>query len=166
MTPVTRSGAALTSAVLVVGVLVAAPAAAVQAVDPVPDPVPGLVGRLIGPPAGDHHARRTRSDLGHTGAADGVLRPGCHDHRYRYVVAVRSDDWTLETFLDDRTGETVASGAFTADSDPKRARAVFRFCRYSTYAGTFTIRAKLSWYTGTGEHRGWFEPSRFRLRRP
>ncbi|HEU5036291.1 MAG TPA: hypothetical protein VFT70_04765 [Nocardioides sp.] len=163
MTPVTRTATVLGSLVLAAGVLTAVPAQA----DPLPDPVSGLVGPLLGPqPDGGRQRHRDRSDLGHAHAKDGVLRRGCHNYRYRYAVGVRTNDWTLETFLDDRTGDTIASGAFSADSDPRRGRAVFRFCRYSTYAGTFTIRAKLSWYNDAGEHQGWFEPSHFRLRRP
>lgn len=161
MTPVTRSGATLAGAVLAVGALTAVPAAA----DPPSDPVSGLVGHLVGQPPGGHE-RQDRREVGHTHADDGVLRQGCHDHRYRYVVAVRTDDWTLETFLDDRTGDTIASGAYSADSDPKRGRGIFRFCRYSTHPGRFTIRAKLTWYTDAGEHVRWFQPSHFRLRRP
>lgn len=160
MTPVTRSGHLLAGAALCAGLWGVGPAAA----DPPSDPVSGLVGRVLGQP--DHHDRRARSDLGHTHADDGILHRGCHDYVYRYVVRVRTNDWTLETFLDDRKGNTVASGAFAADSDPKKGRSTFRFCRYSTYAGKFTIRAKLSWYNDAGDHKGWFEPSHFWLRRP
>ncbi len=163
MTYVTPAGMLVGCATLAAGVLTAVPASA----DPAPDPVSGLVGQLLGHQKGDGGQRqRAREDLGHTHAEDGVLRRGCHNYPYRYVVNVRTDDWTLETFLDDRTGETVASGAFTADSDPKRKRDAFRFCRYSTHAGRFTIRAKLTWYPDQGEHQRWLEPSHFRLRRP
>jgi hypothetical protein len=162
MTPVTRPGALLGCAVLAAGVLTAVPASA----DPPPDPISGLVGQLLGQKGDSGQRDSQRNERGRTHADDGVLRRGCHNHPYRYVVKVRTDDWTLETFLDDRTGETVASGAYSADADPRKGRGVFRFCRYSTYAGRFTIRAKLSWYTDAGEHRGWFEPSHFRLRRP
>jgi hypothetical protein len=162
MTPVTRAGTGLAGAALLAGVLVAVPAVA----DPPSDPIPGPVGRLLVQPSGGDHARRERRDLGHTHAEDGVLRRGCHDYTYRYAIEVRSDDWTLETFLDDRTGETIASGTYSAESDPKKGPGIFRFCRYSTYAGRFTIRAKLSWYNDAGDHHGWFEPSHFWLRRP
>ena len=161
MTPVTRSASVLAGAAVLAGALTAVPAAA----DSPPDPVSGLVGRVLGQPP-DGHPRHERRAVGHTHADDGVLRDGCHDHAYRYVVGVRTNDWTLETFLDDRTGDTVASGAYSADSDPKRAHRIFRFCRYSTHAGTFKIRAKLTWYTDAGDHVRWFKPSYFRLRRP
>jgi hypothetical protein len=163
MTPVTRAGIVAGCAVLATGALSAVPAQA----EPSPDPVPGLVGQVLGHGSGDGGSReRSRRELGHTDAHDGILRRGCHDYHYRYVVSVGTDDWTLETFLDDRTGDTVASGAFMSDSDPRRGRAVFRFCRYSTYAGRFKIRAKLHWYTDAGEHKGWFRPTYFMLRRP
>ena len=164
MTPVTRSVAVLAGASLVTGLLATAPASAERR----SDPVSGLVGQVLGPPSSgpDGGQRRSGAALGSTAAADGVLRQGCHNHYYRYVVRVTTDDWTLETFLDDRTGDTIASGTYIADSDARRARKVFRFCRWSTRPGRFTIRAKLTWYTDSGEHRGWFEPSHFRLRRP
>jgi len=164
MTPVTRSGALLAVATsLAAGGWATVPAAA----DPPSDPVSGLVGRLAGQhPDGAQRQRPTRAELGHTHADDGILRRSCHTYVYRYVVGVRTNDWTLETYLDDRTGDTVASGTYFSDSDPRRSRATFRFCRYSTYAGRFKIRAKLNWYTDAGHHQGWFEPSYFRLRRP
>lgn len=161
MTPVTRLSSVLAAAALAAGVLPAAPALAAEP----SDPVSGLVGGLLGQP--QHHERRDRADYGHTSAKDGVLRRGCHDYPYRYVITTPSNDWTLETFLDDRTGETIASGTFFSDSDPARNRTHFRFCRYGTYAGKFKIRAKVHWYGGAGEdHKVWLEPSYFRLRRP
>ena len=41
------------------------------------------------------------SEYGHVGAPDRVLRSGCHDYRYHYVVTTPTRDWTLETFLRD-----------------------------------------------------------------
>lgn len=161
MTPVTRWSSLLVAAALIAGVLPAVPALAEQP----SDPVSGLVGGLLGQQ--QHSERRDRADYGHTSAKDGTLRRGCHDYAYRYVITTPTDDWTLETFLDDRTGETVASGTYFSDSDPARNRSHFRFCRYGTYAGKFKIRAKVHWYGSTGEdHKVWLEPSFFRLRRP
>ena len=160
MTPVTRFAPLLATAALAAGALTGVPALA----DEPTDPVSGLVGGLVGP--SQHERHRDRSDYGHTHAADGSLVQGCHNYRYRYVVTTPTDDWTIETFLDDRTGETIASGAFFSDSDPARNRTHFRFCRYSTYAGKFTIRAKVHWYNGDEDHKVWLRPSHFRLRRP
>lgn len=161
MTPVT---ALLATAVTAAGLLTAVPAAA----DPPSDPVSGLVGELVGRPGGESGDRRReqRRDLGRTHADDGVLRAGCRNYPYRYVLKIRTDDWTLETFLVDRTGETIASGAYAAGPDRKRKTTSFRFCRYNTQPGRFTIRAKLSWYTDSGDHVAWLDRSHFRLRRP
>jgi hypothetical protein len=104
-------------------------------------------------------------DYGHTGAPDRVLRDGCHGYRYHFVVNPPTNDWILETFLVDPTGETIASGAFSADSEDKRDHGSFRFCRYNTKPGRFTIRAKLTWY-GNDEHKTWLKRSHFRLHRP
>ena len=109
-------------------------------------------------------ADASTSRYGHTGAADRELQDGCHSYRYHYVIKTPTNDWTLETFLVDPTGDTLASGTFIADSDPRRGPGWFRFCRYSTRPGTFTIRAKVHWY-GATEHKRWFEPSTFRLTR-
>ena len=105
--------------------------------------------------------------VGHTWAPDGTLRSGCHNYRYHYVIKTPTNDWTLETFLVDPTGDTLASGTFISGTDPRRGPGRFRFCRYSTRPGTFTIRAKVHWYSGPGseEHRRWFKPSTFRLTR-
>ena len=163
MTLVTSWGSRLIAVAVRAGELTAAPAAADPPSDPVSELVGGLLGRQPDDQAGAHH--RDRSAYGRTSAKDATLRDGCHDYRYRYVVTPPTDDWTLETYLDDRTGETVASGTYFSDSDPARNRPVFRFCRYSTYAGKFTIRAKLHWYNGSEQHKVWLEPSHFRLRR-
>ena len=160
MMHVTSSRTLLAAAVLTTGLsaglLSAAPASA--------DPVTDLLGQVTGQGSAPHH-HRSRTDFGHTGARDGVLRSGCRGHHYRYVVKSPTHDWTLETFLRDHTGAALASGTYSSDSDPARSRAVFRFCRYSAHPGRFTIRAKLTWYNGS-EHRVWFKPSHFRLRRP
>ncbi len=107
------------------------------------------------------------SEYGRTAAPDGTLRKGCHNYGYRYEVATPTNDWTLETFLRDPTGEGVASGAFLSDSDARAQQARFRLCRYATRPGRFTIRALLTWYGDLGEeHQAWLEPTRFRLKRP
>lgn len=159
MTSVTRTRTLLAAVLVASSVVTAVPALAGLPTDP----VSGLVGELAGQPS---HERRDRADYGHTRAPDGTLRRGCNDYPYRYVVSTPTREWSLETFLDDRTGETVASGAYWSDGDPMRDRVHFRFCRYSTYARRFTIRAKVLWYDDQGEHKVWLEPSHFRLRRP
>ena len=108
---------------------------------------------------------------GHTGARDGILRNGCHGYRYHYVVSPPSSDWLLETFLRDPRHRRLASNVFISDSEDERGHHRFRFCRYSTRPGRFTIRAKLTWYThdilgNETTHHAWLDPSHFRLRRP
>ena len=162
MRHVTCWRATLTAAVLSTGLA----AGALTAPPAVADPVTDLLGQVTGQDqARPHH--RDRSDYGHTRARDGVLRSGCRNYPYRYVVTSPTNDWTLETFLRDRTGQGIASNAYFSDSDPRRARSHFRFCRWSTHYGRFTIRAKLHWYGDTGtDHVVWFRPSHFRLHRP
>ena len=165
MTWATRTTAGLAAGSIAVGLL----GAPEQAFAEPTEPVTALVGQLLGqPPAGEPSpTHRQRADYGHTAAPDGTLRSGCHFYPYRYRIKVPTSDWTLETFLRDPTGETIASGTFLSDSDARRQRARFRFCRYSTRAGRFTIRALVHWYGDAGqEHRVWLEPSRFRLKRP
>ncbi|MFC6344126.1 hypothetical protein ACFP8W_19250, partial [Nocardioides hankookensis] len=147
--------------------LLAAPATASSAPA---DPVTTLLGSLLGESSssdGSQPAARQRSSYGRTSAPDGTLRSGCHNYRYGYRLRPPTSDWTLETFLRDRTGEGIASGVFISDSDPRAQHSHFRFCRYSTRAGRFTIRALMHWYGPTGaEHQVWLEPSHFRLSRP
>ena len=109
---------------------------------------------------------------GHVGAPDRVLRPGCHLYRYHYVVKPPTDDWLLETWLDDPRGKPRGSGDLAAGSDPLRGQSHFGICRSTVVPGRFTIRARLSWYTAgmlptdpPVKHRRWFEPAHFRLRR-
>ena len=107
-----------------------------------------------------------RAGYGHTGAANRVLRSGCHGYRYHWVIKPRTNDWLLETYLRDPRGTHLASGMFDSDSEQKRDHSRFRFCRYSTRPGRFTIKAKLTWYNGYTEHHVWLDPSHFRLHRP
>jgi hypothetical protein len=152
MTPVTRLGRTVAAATLVAGLGSGV--------------LGDLLGGLLGGPP-DQEPARDRSSYGHTSAPDGLLRAGCHGYRYRYRVTAPSDDWTLETFLRDPTGDSLASGGFMSDSDPRRGTGSFRFCRYATRPGKFTIRAKLHWYGPYGEdHKVRLEPSHFHLRRP
>lgn len=113
-------------------------------------------------------------DYGRLWAADKVLRDGCHGYRYQYRVRPRTNDWSLETFLRDPRGETIAHNAIDSDSNAKRGHDRFRFCRWSTRPGRFKIRGKLTIY-----HKAefplieedtqkvvWIKPGYFRMRRP
>ena len=140
MTPVARTTACLAAAGLVLA-------------------LPGVPTRAAPSPAHDP------ASYGNTAAPDGVLRSGCRQYAYRYTITTPTDDWTLETFLRDPTGESVASGAFMSDSDPATGRSRFRFCRHSTRPGRFTIEAKVHWYDEEGGHLVWLDPAHFRLKR-
>ena len=162
MTPVTRSALGVASAALVVALL-----PSVAPAEQPPDQVSGLVGRVLGTQQQQDPPRRDRSSYGHTKAPNGKLRKGCHNYPYRYRLTLPSNDWTLETFLRDRTGDGIASGAFASQSDPAAKRSHFRFCHYEARAGRFTIRALVHWYDDMGnDHHVWLEPSHFRLRKP
>ena len=127
-----------------------------------------LVGGLTAPTqAGD-------PDYGQLWASDKVLRDGCDGYRYQYRVRPRSMDWSLETFLRDPRGETIAHNAIDNDTNAKRGSDRFRICRWSTRPGRFKIRGKLTIY-----HKAefplieedtqkvvWIKPGYFRMRRP
>ncbi|MGZ4498457.1 MAG: hypothetical protein ACXVWZ_13370 [Nocardioides sp.] len=119
-----------------------------------------LVGVLAAP------ASAYTPEWGSTGSPDRVLRHGCHEYRYHYKVTVPTHDWTLETFLVDPTGDRLASGAFASESDPDRGHGTWHICKPSTRPGTFHIKAKINWYNGDTDHKGWFKPSHFRLTAP
>lgn len=95
---------------------------------------------------------------------DGVLRRGCQSHPYRYRVRAGDSDWSLELFLVDRRGRTVANGYEWKDADPAKGRGRFRFCAEATTPGRFTVRARLTWDDGA-YHEKRLEPRRIRLRR-
>lgn len=164
MTWATHTASALATTVLALGLL-AVPASA----ETPSDPVSGLVGGLLGPPAAatPAAARAGTAPSGSAWAPDGVLRRGCRDYPYRYAIGTPTDEWTLEVFLRDRDGRSLGSGTFISDHDPRERSARFRFCRFSTRPGWFTIRALLHWYESNGAgHRVWLDETRFRLRRP
>lgn len=106
------------------------------------------------------------TSYGHTSARDRELRPSCHSYRYHYVVDAPTHDWTLETFLVDRTGEKVSSNVLSSDSEPERGYSYFGLCRWNTVPGRFTIKAKLVWYRDATGHTAWFKPSHFWMHRP
>ena len=112
------------------------------------------------------------SDYGRSWRGDSVLRPGCHDYRFRYRVRPGTDDWSLELFLVDRDGAGLGTQVLDSDLDPVRGRSAFEICGYTTRPGRFRIRGKLSIYEpgnllSPAEEPTvrWIEPARFRLRR-
>ncbi|MFC7496017.1 MULTISPECIES: hypothetical protein [unclassified Nocardioides] len=137
--------------------------------DPILGPLSPLLGLLLGQPepepAPESEPPRTRDSYGNTDAPDGVLRKGCRNYAYKYTATPPTQEWLLETFLTDRTGEGVAAGMFLSDADAATGHSTFRFCRHTARPGRFTIKAKLAWYDDEGEHVTWFEPSHFRLKR-
>jgi hypothetical protein len=128
-----------------------------------------LVGALVAPAdAGDLR-------FGRLWAADKILREGCHNYRYQYVVRPRSNDWAMETFLRAPSGRQLASGGFHFRVDPKRGAGRFRICNDTTRPGRFKISGKLTWRTCNDlpgplnectKHVRWVKPGHFRMRRP
>jgi hypothetical protein len=128
-----------------------------------------LVGALVAPA----HAWNVR--FGRVWAADKVLREGCHDYRYQYVVRPRTNDWLFETFLHGPSGRTIASNTMDSGANRKRGANHFRFCNDVTRAGRFKITGKLTWNRCNGlpgpltdctKHVRWVKPGYFRMRRP
>jgi hypothetical protein len=128
-----------------------------------------LVGALVAPA----HAGDIR--FGRLWAADKVLREGCHDYRYQYVVRPATNDWMFETFLHAPSGRTIASNTMDSSANPKRGAHHFRFCNDVTRPGRFKISGKLTWRTCNDlpgplnectKHVRWVQPGFFRMRRP
>lgn len=105
-------------------------------------------------------------DFGRMWAKDKILKRGCHDYRYQWRVTPGGPEWSLETFLVDPTGETIASGAYDNDTSEKRDSGTFRFCRWNTRPGKFKIRGKLTIYEGYEQTVKWVKPGYFRMRLP
>lgn len=126
-----------------------------------------LLGALLsaGLTAGATPASGGNAEYGRVWRGDGVLRPSCHNYKYHYKVRSPKPDWALETFLVDPRGETIASGGFVSEVDPKRGVGKFRFCRYNTVPGKFKIRGKLSYRDGYDQWVRWVKPGYFRLSR-
>jgi hypothetical protein len=115
-------------------------------------------------PADDLHSIEHQHASGTVRSADGILRKGCHSHAYRYRVHAEKSDWSLELFLIDPDGEQVANGYEWKGHDPARGRGPFELCAQPTHAGTFTVRARLTWDDGE-YHEKWLEPQKIQLRR-
>jgi hypothetical protein len=124
-----------------------------------------LLGGLVAPShAGDIM-------FGRVWAGDKVLREGCHYYRYQYVVRPRSNNWSMETFLREPSGQILTSGGFHFGEDPKRGSGRFRICNDTTRPGRFKISGKLTWKTRDllgheTKHVRWVKPGYFRMRRP
>lgn len=112
----------------------------------------------------DLHSLEHQQASGTVRSPDGALERGCQSHGYRYRVSAEDSDWALELFLVDPDGETVANGYEWKGRDPARGRGRFEFCAQPTRAGTFTVRARLTWDDGE-YHATWLEPRTIRLRR-
>jgi len=104
------------------------------------------------------------ADLGRLWAGDKWLKRGCHNYKYQYQVTSSADDWLLEVFLKDPTGETIASNTKDSYVNPKRGSGTFRFCRNNTRPGKFKIRGKLTRYDAHGQYVGWVQRGVFRMR--
>ncbi|MCL8026279.1 hypothetical protein [Nocardioides bruguierae] len=127
-----------------------------------------LLAALLALPATSAEAgtQHRMAEYGKTAAKDRAMKRGCKNYSYRYRVRPPTQDaWGLETFLIDRDGEQVASGAFLYGGDPRHGTGSFRFCRSQTRAGRFTIRAKLTYYDGWTKYEGWIAPTHFRIRK-
>ena len=128
-----------------------------------------LAGALVAPA----HAAGIR--FGRVWAADKVLREGCHNYRYHYVVRPRTNNWLFETFLHGPGGRTIASNAMDSRGNAKRGANHFRFCNDVTRPGRFKIAGKLTWQTCNDlpgplheckNHVRWVRSGYFRMRRP
>ena len=76
---------------------------------------PLLAGALVAPA----HAGDVR--FGRLWAADKVLREGCHNYRYHYVVRPPTNDWAFEMFLHAPSGRTIASNTMDTRGQPAGA---------------------------------------------
>ena len=115
-------------------------------------------------PGTDLHSLEHQQASGAVRSPDGVLEKGCQSHGYRYRVQAAESDWSLELFLVDPDDEQVANGYEWKDHDPARGRGRFEFCAQPTEAGTFTVRARLTWDDGK-YHEKWLKPRKIRLHR-
>ena len=125
-------------------------------------------GLLVAAPASAGDA-----DYGRAWRADGVLKGGCNKYGFNYRVRPKSDDWAVEFFLVDPTGEGLGTEIKDSTIDPKRGRGKYKICRNTTRPGQFKIRGKLTIYKdkpfpeqGQTKTEKWIKPGYFRLRRP
>jgi hypothetical protein len=102
-------------------------------------------------------------------SGDGVLRNGCPGHRYGYAVKAptgNGDSWSLEVFLVNRRGRTVAMGYQVMGADPQRGKGRFQYCSQNMRPGRYKVKARLIWSHYSDEYHLWAKPKTIRLRRP
>jgi hypothetical protein len=100
-------------------------------------------------------------------SGDGVLRAGCPGHGYRYAVRVPSgDSWSLEIYLVNRRGRTVAMDYQVKGGDPRKGKGRLQFCSQNMRPGRYKVKALLIWSHYSDEYHEWATPRTIRLRRP
>jgi len=106
--------------------------------------------------------------MGRVAAPDGVLGRGCSEHAWTYSVRppAGSDNWSIEVFIKDADGRTVASSLLMSGQDGTSGRRTSGICRSGTRAGTFTITGRLTYTDYPHSYDGWLTGSRFTLRAP
>ena len=99
--------------------------------------------------------------------ADGVLRRGCHTYTYSYSITPPEGIWAIEVFISGPHLKRLAAGAFLDGYDPKTGTGQYKLCRVTTRHGRFTIAAKVSSDSGSGQiTEGLLPLDTFRLRKP
>lgn len=100
-------------------------------------------------------------------STDGVLSKGCPGHRYRYAVDVPAgDSWSLDVYLVNRAGRTVAFNYELVGGDPKKGKGRLQFCSVDVKPGRYKVKALLTWSHYSDVQTLWAKPRVVRLRRP
>lgn len=125
-----------------------------------------VLGFGLAVPAGAVEAKpEVHPEWGKTATRAHKLKASCRNYSYRYEITPPAGNWALEVFLVGPGGVRLSHDAMAIGQDPKKGRDEFRFCRPSTRAGVFKIRALLSVQNDAGKEymQGWLPVTRFRL---
>jgi hypothetical protein len=97
----------------------------------------------------------------------GVLKRGCHQYAFSYVIAPPEGIWAIEVFVSGPGFKHLAASAFLDGYDPESGSGRYKLCRVTTRYGRFTIEAKVSVDDGSGHlTEGRLPGDSYRLRRP
>ena len=131
-------------------------------------PLLALLLPLGGAPAtADVPVARTAEATAKVWSTDGVLSKGCPGHKYRYAVDVPDgDSWSLDVWLVNRKGRTVAFNYEIIGGDPKQGKGRLQFCSLGLKPGRYKVKAELIWSHYSDQQSVWAKPRTIHLRRP
>lgn len=121
---------------------------------------------LMSAPAPSARAATTEASWGSVNAKNAVLKRGCRNYSYRYVVdAPTKGDWDLSVRIM-RKGRVVWFGYLYEGPSPEAGVARFRLCSSQVRPGRYRLEAVVSVQDGREVTESELPVDTFKLRKP